>query len=420
MIDTHDLLHLPLYQRGSLFGASLVASELDDSNIVVWGPRGCTSQIFDAMFMQRQEYRYHHYTASEADILIDGISALKRGLLPQIAAYVMKGPLFLFLGDAPQLTTENVEEFVQSNVSGGFPIVYVGTGFKGDYYEGINETLYKLTKKFCTQKITSQRNLINLIPEVGTSPQWRGNVEEISRILAKLGFEVNVIVNKSSIQDIAKMAAASYTLLLNSKIGNETAKFLQDKFDIPALTTRNMPIGHMGTELWLKELANCVDGPMPDIEEIIEQEKVHYFLKMKPALREENYNFKINIIRTSKFLICDEFNRALQWSRFLINEFNCKGGYIFPTTGFDQNRLNECEGVEIIKDTLSLISCCEDKDIALVLGSDWINELLQQKIDNLICVSSPVVKKITLISKPYYGFRGALHFLEDVLNCVDY
>ncbi len=47
-------------------------------------------------------------------------------------------------------------------------------------------------------------------------------------------------------------------------------------------------------------------------------------------------------------------------------------------------------------------------------------EKLQRKLDKLVCVSNPVVKTITLVSKPYYGFRGALHFLEDVLNGVTY
>ncbi len=420
MTATQTILHVPLYQRGTMYGANLVASEFDDSQIVVFGPRGCSSQVLESQLAQRQECHFRSYPVSQADVLTNGISALKRTLLPHIAAYGVKGPLFLFLGDAPRVTSEDIEGFVETCLPPRFPIVYVEAGFRGGYYAGINEALYKTVKRFCTEKKATNRRLLNLIPDVGTSPHWRGSARELARVLEKLGVEVNVFPNRNEIPDLARLTDASATVLVNPEIGMRAAALLQDRFGIPVCAPKNMPIGLMGTELWLKEIAELTGILSSHVDEIIEQETVEYFLDMKPALRDDNYNTRIDVIRASKFLICDEINRALQWSRVLVNEFDMGDGYVFPTERPDEGAPAAREGVTVIDDTASLRSLCEDPEVGVVLGSDWITELLQRKLDKLVCVSNPVVKTITLVSKPYYGFRGALHFLEDVLNGVTY
>ncbi len=95
------------------------------------------------------------------------------------------------------------------------------------------------------------------------------------------------------------------------------------------------------------------------------------------------------------------------------------GGYLFPTEGGSEDGAVTA-GVQAIAGTTELRARCEEEEVAIVLGSDWVSELLDRRLDKLIGVSNPVVKKITLVSKPYYGFRGALHFLEDALNAVHY
>lgn len=243
MTDMLDTLQSPLYQRGSLFGANLVASEFADSQIVIWGPRGCSPQLLDAQYNQRQECHFRHYEVSQSEILTDGISALKRNLMPHIRDYGVKGPLFLFLGDAPQLTTENIEDFVQNSVHPDFPIIFVETGFRGNYYQGINDTLYQALKRLCKEKLPAKSNLINLIPEVGTSQQWRANAEEVRRILQSLGFEVNIVANKYDVRDYPKLAEAGCTLLLNPAIGKMPASCCRRDSTFPCSSLRTCPSG---------------------------------------------------------------------------------------------------------------------------------------------------------------------------------
>jgi nitrogenase molybdenum-iron protein alpha/beta subunit len=255
---------------------------------------------------------------------------------------------------------------------------------------------------------------------VGTAPQWRGNAEELARLLTKAGFTVHIVPFKSAVWDVEKMSAANYTILVNPQIGKAAAELLHERFNIPALIPQNLPLGLVGTEGWLREICAATDMVSSIIDKIIDQEKDDYYATIKSSLREDNYNLRVNIIRNSKFLICDEYERAMQWSKVLLKELTFTGGYLFPTIKPHQVDPAKHEQLEVINELARLKECCEDKEVALVFASDWLNEFLERKLPKLVIITNPVIKKITLVSKPYYGFRGAIHFLEDCLNQLDY
>src|SRR6266540_1523021 len=103
---------------------------------------------------------------------------------------------------------------------------------------------------------------------------------------------------------------------------------------MPICAPEEMPIGLMVTEMWMREVVRFTGiATEKELEQLIEQETIQYFLEMKPALRDDNYRNRINRFRTSKILVCDELHRASQWSRLLMKEFDMPGGYLFPTEG---------------------------------------------------------------------------------------
>ena len=85
---------MPIYQRGSLYGATLIASEFDDSQIIAWGPRGCTSQMLEAMQLQRQQFDYNHFPVSEAELLTNSLPTLKKNLIEKVEGHHFNGPMF--------------------------------------------------------------------------------------------------------------------------------------------------------------------------------------------------------------------------------------------------------------------------------------------------------------------------------------
>lgn len=418
-----NTIYSPIYNRASLYGASLVASEFDDSNILVWGPRGCTSQVLEAMNLQRQQFDYYHCKVNQADILTNGISVLKNKLESMVEGYINKGPLFVMLGDATLLTSENVEGLIESNIEKDFPLIFVETGFKGDSYYGINEAMYKTIDRLATNKQVKKYKKINIIPEVGLSPSWRGDAEEIKRIVEALGYEVNILFSRSSIGDFRNCSDASYTILINENIGFKAAKLLQSRFNIPVFKSSIFPIGLDNTDRWLKQLQEFLDIPINNT--LKEKEEELFFTITRPALREESYITKVNLIRKNNAVIMDYSNKSTKWAEALISELGFNKVFIFNidscssnTDFIDENILYK---IEFIEDFKSLIEQINSDDTLIVLSSDYINEIegINTK-DKVVTTISPTVRKVTFISRPYLGYKGFINFLEDLINKITY
>ncbi len=420
-MNINDYVIKILSNRSSMYGASLVASEFDDSSIIIWGPRGCTSQVIEAMNVQRQQFDYYHFPVNEADILTNGISTLKKNIVPMVQGYINKGPMFLFLGDSTQLVSENVEGLLDGNVSHEFPLVFVSTGFQDNEYDGINETLFSIVKRFCKEKTKKSGNLmINVIPDVGLSPHWKGDVEEIVRILNRLGIQVNVFPKRMEIKHLRQLPNADATLLLNPSIGMKAAKYLESNFGVNVIVPSCIPIGIDGTKKWLNWLQGELEIEQEIIDKLIQDEEEKFFVSMRPGLREENYNLRVNQIKEKKFLVCDEDFKAAQLCRFLVKEIGFSSGYVYSTINTEKhNILVDIEKVKHLKETKELLEVLKEEDVVVILASDWIRELTDKELQ-IIHTGGPTVKKITLVSRPFWGFQGALYLLEEILNCIAY
>lgn len=412
-----------LFERGSLFGATLVASEFDDSNILIWGSRGCTSQVVEAMALQRQQYDYYHFPVTEADLLTNGLSTLKKNLLPMLDGIENCGPFFLFLSDSTLLTNEDLEGFIEGNIRPDYPLIFAETGFKGKMYYGINEAIHSIFKRFATEKVDTIEKRLNIIPAVGLTPDWRGEAREVARIMSSLGYTCHISPCKSSIEDIQKLTEAEATLLVNPNIGEKAAQYLKDRFNIPYFSPKELPIGLVGVENWLNNVADFLDVDSEDIKKIHQKELDNCLVTIRPALREENYNIKVNKIKKSKFIVCDEYNKANSYAKFLVEEVQFDSGYVFYTTNESKKiqdipRYTEQIDTENFEKLLEKIS---NDDVIIVLAADCVKDLIPAKHkDKIICVSHPATKQITFVEKTYLGYNGVLHLLEKILNTIVY
>ncbi|MHC1682688.1 MAG: nitrogenase component 1 [Clostridiaceae bacterium] len=418
-------IYSAIYKRASLYGASLVASEFDDSNIVVWGPRGCTSQVLEAMNFQRQQFDYYHYKANQADIITNGVSVLRNKLVSMVEGYISKGPLFVMLGDATLLTSEDIDGLIKNNVKNDFPLIFIETGFKGDSIYGINEAIYKTVERLVTERKEKNPKKINIIPEVGLSPSWRGDAEEIKRIVEELGYEGNILFNRTSVEEFKNCSDAICTILINENIGFKAAQMLQDKFNIAVFKSSIFPIGLKNTAKWIGQLQEFLNIPVNN--HLKEKEEEIFFTLTRPALREENYNIKVNLIRKNNVVIMDYSNKSTKWAEVLIDELNFNKAFIFnldnDTCVKSPNNISESisNEIEFISEFDSLLERINREDTLIVLSSDYINEIEGVSIkDKILTTISPTVKKVTFVSKPYLGYRGLINFLEDLVNKITY
>ncbi|MBI3180944.1 MAG: hypothetical protein HYZ28_02240 [Myxococcales bacterium] len=409
-----------LYKRGSLYGASLVASEFEEPNILIWGPRGCSSQVVEATNNQRHLYDMYHFRVTQADMMMNGMATVTPQLLSMVRGCNVPGPLFFFLGDATALISEDLESLIESRISPDFPIIYVETGFKGDYRYGINETVFRLVQRLCRKKTERDPKRLNLIPEVGINPQWRADAAEVARILGKFGYTVSIAPCRSQLSDIADMTRASRTLLMNPDVGKKAAQYLSDTHDIPFFVPKKLPIGVWGTKLWLDEVAGFLGIGAEAVSKVHYEEEAEFFFIVRPGLREERYHVRANTIRESAFVVCDDRHRASQWARTMMEELQFKRGWIFPTW-VGEAAPEEVRGVEVLPegDLPSLTAHCSRPEVRVLLGADWVDELLEGRTKcKAIPIANPMSRRISLGARPYFGYRGMLNVVEDALNSV--
>jgi nitrogenase molybdenum-iron protein beta chain len=327
------------------------------------------------------------------------------------------------LGDATLLTSENVEGLIETNIDKEFPIIFIETGFKGDSYYGINEAMYKTVERLVSEKKEKDIKKINIIPEVGLSPSWRGDAEEIKRLVGEMGYKANILFNRSTIDDFINCSDASYTLLINENIGFKAADLLQSRFDIPVFKSSILPLGLSNTGKWLKQLQEFLS--IPSNSELKDKEEEAFFTITRPALREESYRTKVSLIQKSTAVVMDCSNKSAKWAQVLIDELDFKKVFIFNTDyeKIDMGTIdkNIYEKIELINDFNDMVDRINSKDTLIVLSSDYINELegIETK-DKVVITAYPAIKKVTFISRPYLGYRGFICFLEDLINKIIY
>ena len=133
--------------------------------------------------------------ATENDVVFGGIKTLDNLIKSTLKIY--EGDLFVVLtGCTGELIGDNVPDLVRSYQEAGYPIVYANTpGFKGNNLFGHEEVVNAIIDQFVgPYKGEKKKGLVNLWFETPYYNQnWRGDYQELVRILRGAGLEVNVL-----------------------------------------------------------------------------------------------------------------------------------------------------------------------------------------------------------------------------------
>ena len=88
---------------------------------------------------------------------------------------------------------------------------------------------------------TAFRPILRRRPVFGIVPSqhifWKGEAREIKTLLERIGLKPNLIIGEfDTLENLKKIPAAEYNIVLSSWIGHKTAKKLEEKFDTPYIS----------------------------------------------------------------------------------------------------------------------------------------------------------------------------------------
>jgi len=374
----------------------------------------------------------------ERDIVFGGEARLREQIASTLE--IVDGDIYLVLtGCMVEMIGDDLDAVVSEFLDYDKPVLPVHTpSFRGSSYTGYELVLSALIHKFVRkqrQKTPLSVNILGIVPAQDVF--WQGNLKEIKRLLEKLGLKVNTLFGEGEdLESIRNSGAASLNIVVSDIHGIQAARKYEEIHDIPYITT-GLPIGAVGTEAFLRQVAQALSIDPAVTERVIAEEKAVYYNYLERLA--DLYN-DIDLQRYA--VVVGDANYAPAVTRFISDELGWVPELVVITDLVEDNDkevlLKRFENYESglhpvvrfdtdassVKKYLTEIWPANHNDKyfdsfgpTVLIGSVYERDLAQQYGFPLLTVSFPVTNRIVL-NHAYAGFNGALSLTEDLFGLL--
>ncbi|MFB3764766.1 MAG: nitrogenase component 1 [Methanotrichaceae archaeon] len=334
---------------------------------------------------------------------------------------IMDADLFFVVsGCTAGLIGDDIKSVVEEFVGSDRPVIFSETsGFKGNTYRGYDLALRSLADQLVLPSEKKTKNLVNIFGIVPSQDAfWQGNINEIVRLLNRIGAEVNLTGNGDNIEKIRRASEASLNIVLSANTGLQTAELFKEEYNVPYIK-HPLPIG-TETSSFLRKVAEALGLDKEHVEKVIAEEEAEFWKYLIQF--SEAYVF---LLVNKEFDVISDSNYAIGLTKFLSNDMGLFPKLIAVTDGPDESLRGEIEGkIKELNYNLSPKVLFEEdsfkiwEEIAkdapnLVFGSSLDREKARKLKALLFPVSYPLFDQ-TVLSKGYSGYRGAVRLVEDL------
>jgi len=231
------------YEGPPHVGAIRVATGMEKVHLVLHAPQGDTyADLLFTMIERRNHRPPVTYTTFQARDLGSDTASLFKSACED--AYNRFKPDLLLVG------ASCTAELIQDDPGGlaealGLPIPVVALelpSYQRKENFGADETFFQIVKKLAIPLPRTKNISCNLIGPTALGFRHRDDVEELEKVLQKLGIEVNVVAPMgSNPADIRNLGAAHFNVLMYPETGESACRFLEKNLDQPY--TKTVPIG---------------------------------------------------------------------------------------------------------------------------------------------------------------------------------
>ncbi len=371
--------------------------------------------------------------STENDVVFGGIKTLDELIKSTIKIY--EGDLFVVLtGCVGELIGDNVPDLVGKYQRAGYPVVYANTaGFKGNNLYGHEVVVDAIIDQFVGDyQGEKKKGLVNLWFETPYyNHNWRGDYQELARILRGAGFEVNVLFGAENpgVEAWKKIPQAQFNLVVSPWVGVKNAEHLQKKYDQPFLHIPEIPVGEEATAKFIRQVVEYAGIDKTQSEQFTRQEAdiYYYYLEhFSEFFAEYWYGMP------SEFVVTADSAYALAYSKFLADQIGLIPKKVIITDNApekyrqaisDYFKTNISEGVSIdvifeedgylVEKEIETVEFTSGKP--LILGSSWELTLAEKKGALFFEVAAPSSETL-VVNRSHIGYRGALQFLERIYS----
>lgn len=363
---------------------------------------------------------------TETEIVFGGVDRLHEQI---------KNTLELIDGKLYVVTTGCMTEMIGDDTAGtvsefqeeGTPVIAVSTpSFKGDSYHGYDIVLDGIFNKFLPKTNEKNPKLVNIFGLVpGYDPFFRGDLEEIERLLTGLGLEVNTFFTpRQTFKNLTSAPGAALNIVLSRVWGVELAEKFEERHGTPYWVT-DLPIGPEATDRFLLEVSKRFHlNPEPIVEKG-NKEFYGYFERTADAFCDQDLKFYTITVTNSTY--------ALPLAQFVTKELGWVLTDSFITDKLSEEQQAALQGdipLKFVTGVQEIARCINTEhprnrgqryfdDIAplYIIGSTLEKRTAAARGARHMSVSFPVYDRL-ITDRSYAGYRGGLHLFEDLIGQI--
>ncbi|MDR0887900.1 MAG: hypothetical protein LBM39_01780 [Candidatus Methanoplasma sp.] len=367
---------------------------------------------------------------TEKEVVFGGNDRLRE--LIQGSLKIINADLFVVAtGCVSDIVGDDVQSVVGEFQRRNAPVVYAETGgFRGNNFIGHELIIRSIIDQFVGDYDgPKEKGLVNVWAELPyQNPYWRGDLEEIKRILEGIGLKVNILFGHESkgVEEWKTIPKAQFNIVLHTWLGLQTAEHLQKKYGQPFLHVPVIPIGPQQTGEFLTEVGKFAGLDKSKVDAFIAEEEGRYFKYMEDFTDFfTEYWWGV----PSRFAVVTDSAYALAITKYLVRQFGLIPVKVIITENppeeyrdliIDEfHKLDEDVSVDIqfIEDGYVV-----DSEIhkitpppAIIFGTTWDRDVAKELGAGIVEVSFPASYEVVL-ARSYVGYRGALYLLEKIFT----
>ena len=359
----------------------------------------------------------------EKEVVFGGINKLRTTIQGAIDI-IDADAYFVLTGCTAGIIGDDIASVTNEFAHKGVPIYPIDTpGFTGDSNLGYEVIWNTFIDKVIEKDVPKDDKLVNIFGIVPYhDPFWSGSLEEIDRILSKLGLKVNTFFTKGQgIEDIKKSSAAALNIIVNPWLFKGPAAKFESEFGVPSLRIPGLFVGATDTSKFLQSVGEALNLDKDLVERVIADEEKYVYNYLGQA---------IGVLSWKRFAVIADANNAIGFTRYLANDYSFTPVLVIVSEPIFRPQDKE----EIIKQISDLEYARppkilflsdqyeinqaireEEEEITLIVGSSNDREIAIEKDAQFILGAFPMSERL-IFNRTYAGYRGSLTFTEDIYD----
>ncbi len=301
-----------------------------------------------------------------------------------------------------------------------FIVIFAETpGFKGDTYKGYDIAYKSMIDQLTVRSRKRTKGVVNLLGIVPLMDAfWQGNINEIVRLLQRIGLKVNLSGNGDTVDKIRNASKVELNIVLSPNTGIAVAEHFKQKFGVPYLIYP-LPIGSE-TSRFLREVARTLHMDLEKVEQVIEDEEDtlwKYLLKFTEA--------HVFSLSNKEFAVIADSGYAVGITKFLANDLSLTPDLIAVTDQPEESLKEpirksiseldyDLEPIILFEpDNYKIWKIIKENKPNVIFGN--ANDKIEGKKHGISTfpLTFPLYDQVVL-SKGYSGYKGAVTLAEEL------